>query len=168
MNGLDIILVVCIVIGIIKGIIDGFIKQVISLISLVLAIVLSGAVANGLRLFVNSHFPVGNTMFSPNIMSAIYYILAFVIIVSLFALLAKAVDKIINYTPIGIFNRLFGALFGAFVWTLCLSILLNFLAVFDSQSVVIPKQFKEKSICYNNVRMVFPSVYPHIKEFFKN
>lgn len=168
MNWLDIVLIACIVIGIVKGIIDGLVKQVISLVSLILAIVLSGTVANGLRHFINSHFTTGNTPFSPNIINAIYYILAFVIIVSLFALLAKAVDKIISYTPAGIFNRLFGALFGAFVWILCLSILLNFIAVFDTQSILISKQIKEKSICYNNLRMVFPSVFPYIKEFFKH
>jgi membrane protein required for colicin V production len=167
MNWLDLILIVCIVIGIIKGMFDGLVKQVISLIALILAIVLSGTVANGLRQLINAHFSTGNTLFSPNIINAIYYILAFVIIVSLFALLAKAVDKMISYTPVGIFNRLFGALFGGFVWTLCLSILLNFIVVFDTQSVLLPKPLKEKSICYHNVRMVFPSVFPYIKEFFK-
>jgi membrane protein required for colicin V production len=166
-NWLDIVIIICPAIGIIKGLFDGIVKQVISVISLILAIVLSGSVANGLRSLVNTHFQIENSL-SQSTTNAIYYIIAFIFIVTLFALLAKFVDKIINYTPAGIINRLLGALFGAFMWILCLSILLNIVAVFDSQSVLINKETTEKSVYYNKVRKVLPSVYPYIKEFFKN
>jgi membrane protein required for colicin V production len=167
MNWLDIIIVICLVSGIIKGLFDGIIKQLISIISLILAIVLSGSAATWLRKFVNMHFQIESS-FSPGTISAIYYIIAFIIIIVLFSLVAKFVDKIINYTPVEIFNRLFGALFGAFMWMLCLSIFLNIVAVFDSKNLLLYKQTTEKSIYYDKVRKILPSVYPYIKEFFKN
>jgi membrane protein required for colicin V production len=167
MNWLDIIIVICLIIGIIKGLFDGIVKQLISVISLILAIVLSGSVATWLRKFVNVHFQIENS-FSPGTISAIYYVIAFIIIVILFSFLAKFVDKIIHYTPLEIFNRLLGALFGAFMWMLCLSIFFNIAAVFDSKNVLIHKQTTEKSVYYDKVRNILPSVYPYIKEFFKN
>jgi membrane protein required for colicin V production len=86
----------------------------------------------------------------------------------LFAFLAKFIDKIINYTPAEALNKIFGALFGAFMWIISLSILLNILAVFDSKSVLISKQTQEESVYYEKVREVLPSVFPYIKEFFKH
>jgi membrane protein required for colicin V production len=166
-NWLDITIIICFAIGIIKGLFDGIIKQVISVISLVLAIVLSGSIATWLRKLVNAHFQIENSI-SAGTVSAIYYVIVFIVIITLFALLSKFVDKIINYTPAGILNRLFGALFGAFMWMLCLSILLNIVAVFDSKNSLISKQTTEKSVYYDKVKKILPSVYPYIKEFFKN
>jgi membrane protein required for colicin V production len=167
MNWLDIVIIVSIAAGIIHGLATGIIKQVISLISLILAIVLSGTVATWIRQWVGQSFHTESQLFSPNVQNAIYYILAFILIVSVFAILAKLVDKIIHYTPAEVLNRLLGALFGAFMWTLCLSIALNFIAVFDSQFRIISKPAKEKSVCYEPVRMIFPTIFPYIQDFFK-
>ena len=168
MNWLDIVIIACIIIGIVHGLITGIIKQVISLISLVAAVLLSGAVANGIRNWIQPQIQNENSWLSPVVQNAIYYVLAFIIIVSVFAVLAKLVDKIINYTPAGMINHLFGALFGTLMWALCLSIALNFLAVFDSQSRLITKPVKENSVCYEKVKMLFPTVFPYIKDFFKH
>ncbi|MCL1934477.1 MAG: CvpA family protein [Candidatus Azobacteroides sp.] len=168
MNWLDIVIIVCIVIGIVHGLITGIVKQVISLISLVAAVFLSGAVANWMRNWMQSHIQNENSWFSPGVQNAIYYVLAFIIIVSVFAVLAKLADNVINYTPVGMINHLFGALFGTLMWALCLSIALNFLAVFDNQSQLITKPVKESSVYYEKVKMIFPTVFPYIKDFFKH
>ena len=168
MNWLDIVIIVCIAVGVIHGLATGIVKQVISLVSLVAAILLSGAVAKGISHWVELHIQSENRWFSPEIQNAIYYIIAFILIVSLFALAAKLVDKIINHTPVGVLNRLFGALFGAFMWTLCLSVLLNLLTVFDSQSRIIAKSTKENSVLYERMAMIFPTIFPYIQDLFKH
>jgi len=168
MNWLDIAVIVCIAIGIIHGLITGIVKQVISLVSLIAAILLSGAMANWIRNWTQSYIQNENSWFSPTVQNAIYYILAFILIVSIFAVLARLVDKIINYTPAGFLNKLLGALFGSFLWALCLSILLNFIVVFDNQSQLITQPIKENSVCYEHVKMFFPTVFPYIKDFFKH
>jgi membrane protein required for colicin V production len=168
MNWLDIAIIVCIAIGIIHGLKTGIVKQVISLVSLIAAILLSGAVANWLRQWIQPYLQNGNSWFSPNVQNAIFYVVAFLLIVSLFAVLANLVDKVINYTPAGFINKLFGAVFGVFMWTLCLSIALNILAVFDTQSKIISKPVKEKSILHEKVKMIFPTVFPYIQDFFKH
>ena len=168
MNWLDIVIIVCIIIGIIHGLSVGIVKQIISLVSLIAAILLSGVVAKRISLWLQPHIHDGNMSFSPNVQTAIYYILAFILIVSVFSILAYLVDKIINYTPAGIINKIFGALFGALLWALCLSILINFIAVFDTQSQIIAKPVKENSIYYERTKMIFPTVFPYIKDFFKH
>jgi Uncharacterized membrane protein, required for colicin V production len=164
---LDIVLIACLLIGIIKGLIDGLIKQVIALLALILAVFLSGTVATWLRDLANEYLGIGNAD-SPFVLNAIFYLLAFVIILSVLIFLGKIVSKAINYTPIGPVNKIFGAIFGGFITLLSLSILLNVLAVFDSKSMLITKQTQEKSGYYSKVKDVFPQVYPYVKEFFKN
>ena len=168
MNWLDIVIIVCIIIGIVHGLITGIVKQVLSLVSLIAAIFLSGAVANLIRQWIQPYMHDGNNWFSPEVQNAIFYILAFIIIISVFALLANLVDKIINFTPAGILNKMAGAIFGLFMWTLCLSILMNFISVFDTHSQLIPQQVKENSILYYRVNMIFPTIFPYIQDFFKH
>ena len=168
MNWLDIVIIACIIIGIIHGLVTGIVKQVISLISLIVAILLSGAVATWLNHLAQPYIHNENNWFSPNVLNAIFYIIAFIIIISLFAIAAKLVDRIINYTPAGIINKLFGALFGMSMWVLCLSITLNILAVFDAQSQVLNQPVKENSIYYERVKMLFPTVFPYITDLFKH
>jgi len=168
MNWLDIVIIVCIIIGIIHGLITGIVKQIIFLVSLFAAILLSGAIATGIHHWVKMYFPNEPAWFSPGVQNVTYYAFAFILIISLFAIAAKFVDKIINHTPAGIINKLFGALFGGLMWVICLSIALNFLTVFDTQFQIIPKPVKENSVLYERVKMIFPTVFPYIKGFIKH
>lgn len=156
MNWVDLVVWICLGTGLAKGLSDGLIKQLVSFISLILAIVFSGMVAGILRSFVDLQ-----------VHDAIYYIAAFILIITVFALLTNVIDKIIKFTPVGILNRLAGGVFGVLIWLLCLSFALNILSVFDSKSMVIHKETQEKSSTYNSVKNVLPIAYPYIKKFFK-
>jgi membrane protein required for colicin V production len=165
MNWLDIIVLICLASGFIKGLFDGLVKQLVSLIALVLAFVFSGTLAGIIRntLEVRLHW---ETSFSPVTMNAIYYVISFIIIVSIFGLLAQFVDKVINYTPVGALNRLMGGAFGLVISLLCLSFIVNVMASFDVESKIIRKETQEKSITYIPVKMALPVIYPYIREFF--
>jgi len=168
MNWLDIVIIVCIIIGLVHGLVTGIIKQVVFLVSVIAGILLSGAIAAWLHRWVQAHFPNEPAWFSPGVQNVVYYALAFLFIICLFAIAAKFVDKVINHTPAGMLNKLSGALFGGIMWTLCLSIALNFVTVFDTQFQIIPKQVKENSVLYERVKMIFPTVFPYIKDFIKH
>ncbi|MDR0768412.1 MAG: CvpA family protein [Dysgonamonadaceae bacterium] len=150
---LDIVIGICLAAGLLKGMYDGLVKQVISFISLILAIVFSGMIAGLLRSYLNL-----------NIHSAVYYAVAFILIITGFALLSKVVDTILKATPINTLNRLAGGIFGVLIWLLCLSFALNILSVFDSDSAIINKETQEKSITYTPVKMALQVVYPYIKQ----
>ena len=164
MNWLDLVITVCLATGLIKGLKDGFIKQAVSLAALIIAIVFAGQVSVPVRIFWMQHMD-GETV-SPQIITALCYIIAFVLIVLVIILLGKLVDVAIKLTPAKPLNMLLGGLFGTFIWTLSLSIVFNLFAVFDSDSTILPQPVQEKSILYHPIKVVLPTVYPVWKRLF--
>jgi membrane protein required for colicin V production len=101
------------------------------------------------------------------ILSALCYIFAFVLIILVIVFLGKIVNIAIKMTPAKFLNILLGGLFGALVWIFSLSIVFNLLYIFDSQSMLISRQTQSRSILYDGVKAVVPTVYPFMKEYFK-
>ncbi|MDR2085608.1 MAG: CvpA family protein [Dysgonamonadaceae bacterium] len=165
MNWLDIVIIVCIAIGLIKGLFEGFIKQAVSFLALIAAIFFSGQLAVFLRNF-SRQLDVFSSM-NQALLSAICYIFAFVLIIIVIVLLGRIVHIAIKMTPAKWLNVLLGGLFGALIWLFSLSIVFNLLYIFDFQSGIIKKETQEKSIFYENVKSVVPTVYPFIREYFK-
>ena len=163
MNWLDLGIIVCLAAGLIKGLFAGFIKQAVSLIALIIAIVFAGQVSIPVRTFLMQHIS-GDT--SPQIITALCYIIAFVLIILAISLLGKVVDFAIKLTPAKPLNILLGGLFGIFIWTLSLSILFNLFAVFDSDSTILPLSLQESSALYHPIREVLPMIYPVWKRLF--
>ena len=158
MNWLDILIVSCVAVGLIKGLFDGFVKQVVSFIALLAAIFFGGQIAIPVRNFLMQYIS-GDTL-SPSILSVFCYIIAFVSIILIIVLFGKIVDVAIKMTPAKPLNSLLGGLFGMFIWIISLSILFNILSVFDSASSLLPKSTQEKSVFYNRVKSILPTVYP--------
>ncbi|MDR1526230.1 MAG: CvpA family protein [Dysgonamonadaceae bacterium] len=164
MNVLDCVIVVCVIIGLIKGLRDGFVKQAVSLFALILAIVFAGQISIPVRSFLLQH--ITGAAVSSQIITALCYIIAFVLIIVAISLIGKMVDVAIKLTPAKPLNIMLGGLFGVFIWTLSLSILLNLFSIFDSSSTILPKQVQEKSKLYNPVKSILPTVYPVWKRLF--
>jgi membrane protein required for colicin V production len=164
-NWLDIVILSCAAVGLIKGLFDGFIKQAVSFLALVAAIFFAGQLTRFLRGWL-LQFDLFSSI-SPGIFSAICYILAFSLIIIAIVLIGKIVDVAIKMTPAKPLNVLLGGLFGTLIWAFSLSIVFNLLFVFDSQSRLITKQTQEKSILYEGIRSIVPTVYPFMKEYFK-
>jgi membrane protein required for colicin V production len=165
MNWLDIVIIICVATGLIKGLFAGFIKQVVSFLALILAIFFAGQLALFLRTS-SQHVDAFSSM-NQALLSAICYILAFALIIILIVLLGRIINIAIKMTPAKWLNILLGGLFGALIWIVSLSIAFNLLYVFDFQSQIIKKETQEKSILYENVKSVVPTIYPFIREYFK-
>jgi len=163
MNGLDLVITALVIIGLIKGLFDGMVKQVISLLALIIAIFCAGTLAIPLRDgFLSIPFVISNI--HPYIISGICYLLAFVFIIIFLNWIGKLVNKAINITPAGFLNKGLGALFGAFIVILSLSLLFMILTFFDPNSNIISQQTKQKSVLYEKVETVVPTIYPIIRE----
>jgi membrane protein required for colicin V production len=165
MNWLDIIILICLAIGLVKGLFDGFVKQIVSFLALVVAIFFAGQLADLGRTGLQ-HWDVFSSL-SPGILTAVCYILAFSVIVIIIVLLGKVVNIAIKMTPAQLLNRLLGGLFGVLVWLFSLSIVFNLLAAFDPHSTVISEQTQTKSALYSGTKNAVPTIYPFIKEYFK-
>ena len=163
-NWLDIVIVICVAVGLIKGLRDGFVKQLVSFIALVLAVFFAGKIAIPLRDFVLRYI-TGNDIYIP-IVSALCYILAFILILLLIILLGKLVHLAIKMTPARPLDILLGGVFGMFIWILSLSILFNIFSALDANATILPKTAQSKSIFYEQVKKVVPTVYPVLKDYF--
>ena len=164
MNWLDIVIIVCLATGLIKGLKDGLIKQAVSLAALIIAVVFAGQISVPVRIFLMQYI-TADTL-SPQIITALCYIAAFVLIIFVIILLGRIVDIAIKLTPAKPLNRILGGLFGVFIWTLSLSIVFNLFAVFDSGSTVLPEQAQTQSLLYQPVKKVLPAIYPVWKRLF--
>jgi len=163
MNWFDLIIIVCLVAGLIKGISEGFVKQAVSLVALILAIVFAGQISLPVRIFLMQH--IGDSI-SPQIITALCYIIAFVLIILAISLLGKVIDIAIKLTPAKPLNILLGGIFGVFIWTLSLSIVFNLFAVFDSNSTILSEKTQKKSTLYQPIKEVLPTIYPVWKRLF--
>ena len=164
MNWLDLGIIVCVGIGLIKGLSAGFIKQAASFIALIIAVIFAGQISIPVRTFLMQH--ISSEGVSPQIITALCYIIAFVLIILVICLLGKIIDFAIKLTPAKPLNILLGGLFGVFIWTLSLSILFNLLAVFDSGSIILPQQLQETSALYHSIKGILPMIYPVWKRLF--
>ena len=164
MSWLDLAIIVCIAIGLIKGLKDGLVKQAVALAALIIAVIFAGQIAVPVRVFLMQHI-TGETI-SPQIITALCYIIAFVLIIVAINLIGKLVSFAIKLTPAKPLNMLLGGLFGVFIWTLSLSIVLNLFAVFDSKGTVLPQRLQDQSLLYQPVKAIFPMVYPVWKGLF--
>jgi len=154
MNWLDIILICLAGIGFFKGLFDGFIKQVVSLIALIAAIFLCGRVAAWLRVYI-----IETGWFSPDSITIVSYIFAFLLIIGILLIAGKIVHRIVGATPLSIFNHLAGGLFGIIVVVLLSSLLLNVMDGIDHYVTVIPPEVKIESKLYYPVREIIPKIY---------
>jgi membrane protein required for colicin V production len=101
MNWLDIVILCLLGVGLIKGLYDGVIKQVVSLVALIVGIYLCSGVAKWLcdYLIQLDWFPQGAVVVAS-------YFLGFIIIVGIIVLAGRIVHRIIDATPLSIFNHL--------------------------------------------------------------
>ena len=165
MNWLDLAILIVVAVGLLKGLFDGIVKQVISLLSVILAIFFAGKTAKPLRDFLISHDSITHVI-SPQIVTAICYIVTFIIIIFVFKWLAKLLNRAMA-GPMSCINHIIGGLIGSILSLLFLSLFINVITVIDSDSKIIKEQTKEKSVFFYKVEAIVPIISPIFKEVIK-
>lgn len=155
MNWLDITLVCLIGIALVKGLFDGVVKQVVSLIAVVIALMFTGKVAAWLQPHLEQ---LG--WFHDTTLTVASYALGFAGILLGCMLIAVLLHKLIDFTPLGILNHLFGGVLGAAVMVLLLSVCLNLWDLVDPGAVVLSEQTRKESRFYSGVKAVVPTLFP--------
>ena len=154
MNWLDIVLVVLVVVGIVKGYKDGFIRQIVFFIALIAAIYLCSRVAVNIR-----EYMIQTGWFDTSTVTLLSYILAFIMIAGIITLAGWIMHKMIDVTPLSLFNHFAGAALGLVGTMLILSLALNIMAVVDRGSALIPQDAKTESRFYYYIKDIIPGFY---------
>lgn len=157
MNWLDITFVCLIGLAVVKGLFDGVVKQVVSLIAVVVALLFTGKVAAFLLPYLAK---LG--WFEGNTLTVISYVSGFLIILAACILVAELLHKLIDVTPLGILNHLFGGLLGGFTMVLFLSLFLNLWDMIDVNATILSPQIRKESRFYSDVKKVVPVIFPQL------
>ncbi len=155
MNWLDVILACLAGFGFVKGLFDGAIKQVVSLMALVVAIFCCAWVADRLRGYI-----LALGWFHEFGVTALSYLLGFLLIVGVLTLAGDLVSRVVGVTPLGLLNHLAGGLFGFLFMMFFLSLTINVVEYIDRGSLLIPKEQKAESRFYGPVKRIVPAVVP--------
>ncbi len=155
MNWLDIVIICLVGAGFLKGWADGFIRQIVALLALLAAIYLCAKVAVFIREYI-----LQTGWFPENSVTVVSYVLAFVCILMVVALVGGWVHKVMDATPLSFVNHLAGAVFGAVVALFIVSLTLNLLEGVDRRSVILTQQTKVESRLYDYVKEAVPAIYP--------
>ncbi|MDR0538174.1 MAG: CvpA family protein [Tannerellaceae bacterium] len=154
MNWLDIVILCLVGAGLIKGLRDGAIKQVISFLALFAGIFFCGRMANWMRMFITSW---GLSDLGASVLS---HVIGFLIILGGMVLIAEIMHRLIDATPLSIFNHLGGGFVGLLLMILFLSLLFNLLEVVDPRSLLIPNEAKIESRFFLFIKQIVPAIFP--------
>ena len=165
MNYFDIIIIIILVSSILFGFSNGFVKEAASLVALVFGIwgTIKFSAFTAQKLY--DFFDI-----SGQYTGIIAFIITFVVIVITIHFIGIIVTKIVNLTPLGFLNKLFGSAFRLLRSVLVLSVVFCIFNSINTKKPFLPKGQIEQSLLYNPISDIVPSLFPIIdihKETFK-
>ena len=107
MTFLDIALGVLLFYGFVKGIWNGFFLELASFVSLIIGVFLAIKFSYVMQSILSGHVD-----WNPKTVQIVAFTLTFILVVVGISVLAKAFTQIANFAGLGIFNKLFGGVFG--------------------------------------------------------
>ncbi len=164
MNILDIILAIPLLWALYRGFRKGLIYLIASLAALVLGVL--GAI----RFHEQAGAVLSNWFeINPEHLNLISFAVAFIFIVLVVHLAAFMVDKLIKAVALSFINRAAGMVFGLFVSSFIISIILMPLDAANSKREFIKPEIVDKSLLYSPLKKLAPTVLPYLKrEEFRN
>ena len=155
MNWLDIVILCFLGAGLIKGLFDGVVKQVVALVALIVGIYLCSRTASWLCIYLVQleWFPQEAVLFAS-------YFLGFILIVGIILLAGSIVHRIVDATPLSIFNHIIGGLIGFVLMVVFISVMLTLIEMVDHQSALIPQEIKVESRFYYVIKNIIPNHFP--------
>lgn len=160
MSIVDIIIVVLIILGLVRGFMRGLFVEIASLVALLAG--LYGAIhfSNYAATFLEEHFE-----WDEQYINIVSFAITFLVIVILISLAGKALTKLANFAALGIFNKVFGGVFGAIKTALILSVLIIIYEkmTFQDEEQSLPN-WAEGSALYTPIRELAPSIFPLLIE----
>ena len=157
MNVLDIILLGFLGFGLVRGFSRGLFVEITSLVALVAGVYGAFHFSDFTAEFLKQRVD-----WNENSINIAAFIVTLVLIVLGIDLAGKALTKIADFTALGLFNKLLGALFSGLKIAVILSAVL---IIFEKMNRPVPftdETDKEVSVLYAPVRAVIPLIFPNL------
>ena len=159
----DIILGGMLAYGLVRGIWNGFFIELASLLSLIAGIWAAIKFSHLTRAIIESHLS-----WNPKTITTVAFILTFILVVVGITILAKAMTAMASLSGLGIFNKLFGGVFGVIKMALIVSVTLNVFNKINGGGHFVDKQTIDNSLFYNPIVKIAAKIYPAIEEWYAN
>lgn len=157
MNIFDIIIAALLLFGFVRGVMKGLFVEIASLVALI------GGVYGAIHFsFFIGDFLKESVSWSQEYISLAAFAGTFVIIIIVIALLGKMLTKLADFASLGILNKILGGVFGALKIGLILSVVFIFFGKMNNTIPFIEKENLEKSILYEPVKKIAPTIFPSI------
>jgi len=157
MNFIDIVFGILLLLGLYNGYKKGLFVEVASLVGLVAGVI--GAVHF-------SYFTAEKLMeyvdWSERLINLASFAITFSLIVVAIAFAGKMLTKIADFTALGIFNKILGAVFGMLKVAFVLSVILWFTNQWGKSLLFFTEDKIEESILFEPIEMLAPLVLPEI------
>ena len=157
MNIFDIVVAVILTFGFIRGLMKGLFVEVASLVALVAGIY--GAIY--FSYFVGDYLET-KVSWNENYITLVSFAVTFAIIVLVISLLGKLFTKLADFAALGLLNKTLGGVFGALKVALILSVIIMIFDRFNSVITFVKAEDREKSILYEPVRKLAPTLFPSL------
>lgn len=163
MNVFDIVIAALLVFAFVRGLMKGFFIEVASLIALV------GGVWGAIHF---SHF-AGDLLeervdWEENYIALTAFAITFVAIVIGVSLLGRMLTKMADLAALGLINKIFGGVFALLKSVVILSVIFVFFSKINTTVPFVGEETLEKSILYQPVKDIVPTIFPSIIEEFES
>lgn len=157
MTAFDIIVAVILIVGAVRGFINGFIMQLTSLAALLLGIWIAIRFSDFTAMLLMDKAGL-NGQYIPLLSFAI----TFVLVVIAVHFIGKFVDKIFNFTPLGVVNKILGLIFGVLKYALIISVILVFVEKANQRMHFYTEESVNKTRLYKPISKVAPAIFPYL------
>ena len=159
MNFIDIIILVPVAWFAFSGFRKGLIIEVTTLIGLFLGIYAGVYFSDYVSGLLVSWFG-----FNSNYSSIISFTIVFIGIIIMIYILAKSLEKVVNLTALGVFNKIGGAFFGVLKMIFIISLLIYIFNKIDDQQRLLTKVNREKSLLFIPISNFALKMVPKLRE----
>lgn len=153
MQIIDIVMLVFAGLMVILGFRNGLIISLATLVALILGIYAAVYFSHFAAELLHNTFEISSTY-----LPLISFTVTFLVVLVGVILIGKVIEKLVDVVGIGFLNHLAGALLGLIKSILILSIIFFVISIADTNQKLITPEAKEKSIFYNRVANVFPTI----------
>ena len=154
MNYLDIFITCFLVFGFFRGYSKGLVIELSSIIGLILGVYGSIKFSDFTFLFFSKNFPEIIESINENYIKIASFVFTFLLIIVLISIIGKGLTKLLKMIFLGFINKLLGGFFGAFKFTLLLSLFLLFFESLNSSINLFDTSLLNSSFFYEPIKEV--------------
>lgn len=158
LNYIDPVIIILIAWAAYRGFTKGLVMMVAAFAALVLG-VWGAAKFSGLT----GEWMTGTLNVSSPYMGLVSFTVTFIVIVIAINIAAWLFSRFLDAIALGLFNRIFGAVFSILSMALVLSVLLVILHAFDQRHDFMPERQVEESALYEPVKNLAPRLFPFLR-----